>query len=58
MSSKKIAGILSTENRVLVAHNKITVLTVYPKNNCVERKAVKRQSTQEIKVGNPAVLKN
>jgi len=50
-----MVGILSTENSVLVAHNKITVLTVCPKTNRVERKAVKGQPTQKIKVGNPAV---
>lgn len=52
---QEIVGKLSTYNRVLVAHNKITVLTVCPKNIYVERKAVKGQPTQETEVGNPAV---
>lgn len=36
--SQEMAGILSGENRVLVAPNNITVPTLGSKNNCVKNK--------------------
>lgn len=43
VSPKKMEGILLRENRVLLAHNKITGLTVRLKNNCIEKQAKDRQ---------------
>lgn len=43
VSPKKKEGILLRENRVLLARNKITGLTVCLKKNCIEKQAKDRQ---------------
>lgn len=40
---QKMKGILLRENRVLLALNKITVLTVCVKNDCIEEQAKDKQ---------------